>query len=155
MVKKLFKLVLPVFLSVLFGGICGKLVFSNYDVNINKNLSGKKVYLVQNGAYSNYDNMVSNTLVNNYIYYQDDDGMFKSIIGITVDKKNVDKIKKIYDGDVIISEYYSNDKELNDKLNKYDELLSEVEEVNDIKEIVFKMLELYKDNESVLIQVIS
>lgn len=155
MVKKLFKLVLPVFLSVLFGGICGKLIFSNYDVNINKNLSGKKVYLVQNGAYSNYDNMVSNTLVNNYIYYQDDDGMFKSIIGITVDKKNVDKIKKIYDGDVIISEYYSNDKELNDKLNKYDELLSEVEEVNDIKEIVFKMLELYKDNESVLIQVIS
>jgi len=83
MIKKLFKVVLPVFLSVLFGGICGMIVFSNYDREITDSLSGKKVYLVQAGAYSNYDNMVNNTMVNNYIYYQDEDGLFKSVIGIT------------------------------------------------------------------------
>lgn len=155
MIKKLIKVVLPIFLAVLFGGICGKLVFSNYDKKITENLNGKKVYLIQAGAYSNYDNMVSNTLVNNYIYYQDDDGLFKSVIGITEKKDNVEKIKSTYTGNVIISEYYSNDSILNTKIEEYDKLLSNTNNTDEVKKIVMQMLELYKDNDSTLTKVVS
>lgn len=155
MIKKLFKVVLPIFLSVIFGCICGKLVFSNYDVNISENISGTKIYLVQVGAYSDYDNMVSNTMISNYVYYQDDDGMFKSVIGVTESEGNIDKIKSIYDGEVVVSEYYSNDNELNTKLGEYDKLLNRVSDNVEIKKIVLKMLELYKDNDATLVKIIS
>lgn len=157
MIKKLFKVVLPVFLSVVFGALCSKMLFSNYDFDNLKNefIEGKKIYLIQIGAYKDYDNMVSNTMISNYVYYQDADGMFKSVVGVTENKDNVEKIKRIYDGEVVVSEYYSNDKELNIKLGKYDELLENLSDSKDIKEIVLKMLELYKDNESILVQKVS
>ena len=155
MIKKLFKLVLPIFLSVIFGGISAKLVFSNYDQKITNNINGKKVYLIQSGAYSNYDNMVNNTLISKYIYYQDDDGLYKSVIGITENKDNINKIKSTYTGDIIISEYYSNDTKLNNKIKEYDDLLHNTTDTNKIKEIIVKMLELYKDNDSTLIQIVS
>jgi len=78
MIKKLFKIFLPIFLSILFGSICGKLVFSNYDVKIKQNFSGKKIYLIQIGAYSNYDNMVSNTLINKYTPSKNSPNSFSS-----------------------------------------------------------------------------
>lgn len=155
MIKKLFKAVLPIFLSVLFGSICGKLIFSNYEGKITKELKGKKVYLIQIGAYSNYDNMVNNTLVNNYIYYQDDDGLYKSVIGITENKNNIEKIKTTYTGDVIINEYYSTNNELNTKLKEYDTLLQSTTDTTEIKQIVKETLELYKDNNSTLTGIVS
>ena len=155
MIKKLFKVMLPIFLSVLFGGVCGKLVFSNYDMGVRKDINGEKVYLIQVGAYKDYDNMVNNTMISNYIYYQDDDGMFKSVIGVTESEGNIDKIKSIYDGEVVVSEYYSNDNELNTKLGEYDKLLNRVSDNVEIKKIVLKMLELYKDNDATLVKIIS
>ena len=155
MIKKLFKLVLPIFLSVIFGGISANLVFSNYDQKITDNINGKKVYLIQSGAYSNYDNMINNTLINKYIYYQDDDGLYKSVIGITENKDNIDKIKSTYTGNVIVNEYYSNDTKLNNKIKEYDDILKSTTDTNKIKDIINKMLELYKDNDSTLMQIVS
>lgn len=155
MIKKLFKVALPIFLSVLFGGVSAKLVFSNYDKKITESINGKKVYLIQVGAYSNYDNMVNNTLINKYIYYQDDDGLFKSVIGITENKDNIEKIKSTYEGNVIVNEYYSDNVNLNKKIEKYDLKLTNTTNNEEIKKIVLEMLELYKDNDFTLIQVVS
>ena len=155
MLKKLFKVVLPIFLAVLFGCFSAKIVFSNYDNKIPTTINGKKVYLIQSGAYSNYDNMVKNTLVNNYIYYQDDDGLYKSVIGITENQDNIEKIKSTYKGNVIITEYYSTNQNLNTKLHEYDLLLSKTTDNNELKKIILQMLELYKDNDFTLTKIIS
>ena len=155
MLKKLFKVVLPIFLAVLFGGISAKIVFANYDKQITTTINGKKIYLIQSGAYSNYDNMIKNTLVNNYIYYQDDDGLYKSVIGITENQDNIEKIKTTYKGNVIITEYYSTDKNLNTKLQEYDLLLSKTTDTTSIKKIILQMLELYKDKDFTLTKIIS
>ena len=90
MKKILRKVFVPIFLSVICGSICGKLVYDIYDRDIKEELLGEKIYLLQAGAYSTYDNMVDNTLVNNYIYYEDNDGLYKAIIGITEDYNNID-----------------------------------------------------------------
>ena len=149
MLKKFLKKILgPIFLSCLCGLICGNLVYQIYGSNIEKEVKGKKIYLVQAGAYSSYDTMVDNTLVNNYVYYEDEDGLYKSIIGITENYDNIEKIKNSYGKDVIVSEYYSKDANLNNKIKEYDEKLASIEDKNEIQKTVLEMLTLYKDNDN-------
>ena len=92
--------------------------------------------------------MVDNTLVNNYVYYEDEDGLYKSIIGITENYDNIEKIKNSYGKDVIVSEYYSKDANLNNKIKEYDEKLASIEDKNEIQKTVLEMLTLYKDNDN-------
>ena len=99
--------------------------------------------------------MVNNTLVNNYIYYQDEDGLYKSVIGITQKEENIEKIKSLYQNEIITTEYYSNDKKLIKKLKEYDKILDKTTDNNEIKQIVKQSLELYKDNNSTLTKIVS
>mgnify|MGYP003292638184 CR=1 FL=1 len=151
--KKLKKVLFPIFLSVICGAICGRLVYQIYDKKLDEDLKGETVYLIQAGAYSSYDNMVSNTSVNHYVYYEDEDGLFKSIIGVTLEEDNVEKIRNTYDGEVLVSEYYSKDNELNLKIKDYDKKIKNSTSLEEIKEIVLEMLTLYKENDSTLMQV--
>lgn len=155
MKKKLKKVLFPIFLSVLCGAICGRLVYSIYDKKLVQDIQGEKVYLIQAGAYSTYDSMVKNTSLNNYIYYEDDDGLFKSIIGLTECYDNIEKIKNTYSGEVLISEYYSKDEELNKKIKEYDLKIKNSKDKTEIQKNVLEMLTLYKDKESTLTQIIS
>ena len=145
---------MPIILSVLCGAICGKIVYGIYDQKLETDLIGEKIYLIQAGAYSTYDNMVQNTSVHNYIYYEDD-GLFKSIIGLTESYDNVEKIKKTYSGEVIVSEYYSKDYELNQKIKEYDQKILESTTNEEVQKIVLEMLTLYKDTESTLTKIVS
>ena len=147
MIKKIKRGLIPIFLAVICGGICGRLVCSIYVDKASSKLKDTKIYLVQAGAYSTYDNMVSNTSVGNYVYYEDDDGLYKTIIGMSLDYDNIEKIKSTYKGDVIVSEYYSMDNELNKKIEEYDKKISKLDDMDDIKEVVLEMLTLYKDND--------
>lgn len=155
MIKGLKKVLFPIFLSVICGSICGRLVYHIYDKDLEKELNGEKVYLVQAGAYSSYDNMVHNTSISNYIYYEDEDGLFKSIIGLTQNSDNLEKIKNTYQGEVLVSEYYSKDEELNRKIEEYDKKIKNTDNEEEIKEIVLEMLTLYKDKESTLLKIVS
>lgn len=155
MLKKLKKVLFPIFLSVLCGAICGRLVYGIYGKKLSQDIQGEKIYLIQAGAYSTYDSMVKNTSFNNYIYYEDEDGLFKSIIGLTENYDNVEKIKNTYSGEVLISEYYSKDDELNQKIKEYDLKIKNSTNQEEVQKIVLQMLTLYKDKESTLTQITS
>ena len=155
MKKKLKKVCIPCFLSIICGTICGKLVYGIYDKELKEDIYGKKIYLIQAGAYKDYDNMVKNTSINNYVYYKDDDGLFKSIIGLTENSDNIEKIKKTYPQEVIINEYYSNDKELNEKISLFDQKIKNTTNEEEIKKLVLEMLSLYKNQTTTLTQVSS
>lgn len=137
------KVVIPVFISIICGAICGKIVYNIYDEN-DTFLVNNTMYLLQAGAYSSYDNMRANTMGNNYVYYEDD-GLYKAIIGITSSYDNIEKIKNAYNGEVIVNEYYLNDIELSNKIYELDKELSKEEDSNNIKEIINSMLALYKE----------
>ncbi len=147
MISKIKRGIIPIFLAIICGSICGKLVCSIYVDSASKSFNDTKIYLIQAGAYSTYDSMVSNTSVNNYVYYEDD-GLYKAIIGITENKNNIDKIKSTYEGEVIVSEYYSLDNKLNEEIEKYDKKIEKLEDSNEIKNIVIEMLGIYKDNDN-------
>ena len=152
MIKKLKKVFIPIFLSIIFGCVSANAVYKIYDKKINDDLNGEKLYLIQTGAYSSYDSMVNSTLLSNYVYYEDEDGLYKSIVGITKDKENVDKIKNTYKEEVLVSEYYSKDKSLNKKIDNYDKELKKTLNEEDIKKIVSETLKIYKNKKTVLIQ---
>lgn len=154
--KKIIRRVfLPIFISVLCGFICAKLVYEVYDTKVVEEIKENKIYLIQAGAYNSYDNMIKNTSLNNYVYYEDDDGLFKSIIGITENKNNIEKIKKSYGKDVIVKEYYSKDEELNNKIKTYDKSLEKLSDNKEIQKVVLDMLKLYKNNEKTIIKISS
>lgn len=152
MKKKLLKVVFPLFLSLVFGVICGRLVYGIYDKKLEADVNGEKIYLIQSGAYSTYDKMVDYTLLSNYVYYEDD-GLYKSIIGITENYDNIEKIKNTYNSNVIVKEYYSKDKKLNDKIKEYDILIKNTNDNTEIKKIISEVLALYKDNNATLIEI--
>ena len=147
------KAMMPVFLSIICGSICGRVVYKIYLGNNNFSYDGNLIYLIQSGAYSTYDSMRANTIGYDYVYYEEDD-LFKTVIGITKNMENIEKIKKVYDGEIIISEYYTNNKELNNKIMEYDRLLLKEEDTVKVKEIIINMLNLYKDkNDTKLIKI--
>ncbi|MBR3161848.1 MAG: hypothetical protein IKF19_03870 [Bacilli bacterium] len=155
MKKIIKKILIPISISVICGFICAKLVYEVYDSKIEEDLNGKKIYLIQAGAYDSYDNMLKNTSLNNYVYYEDDDGLFKSIIGITENSNNIDKIKNSYGKDTIIKEYYSKDDELNKKIKELDQKLERIKDNKEIQKIVLDTLNLYKDNKKTLVKISS
>ena len=148
MKKKIMGIMIPLVISMLFGFICAKLVYKVYDDEIRSKLSSSKLYLIQNGEYVTYDNMREENSGNNYVYYKDEDG-YKSIVGITKNVDNINKIKKLYSDNVSVSEYYISNELLNNKQNEYDSLLSNTEDINQVREVVDNILNLYKEEDAI------
>ena len=148
MKKKILGIVIPLFISMLFGFVCAKLVYKVYNDDIENKLSSSKLYLIQNGQYGTYDNMREENNGNNYVYYKDEDG-YKSIVGITKDVDNINKIKKLYSDNVSVSEYYISNELLNDKQNEYDMELASVNDIHEVREVVDNILNLYREEDTI------
>ena len=146
MKKKIMGIIIPLVISMVFGFVCAKLVYKVYDEEIENKLSSSKLYLIQNGEYVTYDNMREENSGNNYVYYKDEDG-YKSIVGITKDVDNINKIKKLYSDNVSVSEYYISNELLNNKQSEYDSLLSNTEDINQVREVVDNILNLYREED--------
>lgn len=148
---KLRNVFIPIFLSVIIGSICGKVIYNIYETDsvINDNL----VYLIQSGAYSTYDNMRANTM-GSYVYYESD-GLYKTIIGITKDKDNVNKIKDAYGKEVVVNSYYTNQNDFINKIDEYDDKLKKASSNEEVQEIVLELLDLYKDSKNIEISKVS
>lgn len=139
---------IPLIISVLFGFISAKLVYSVYNDEVENKLSSSKLYLIENGKYLTYDNMREENNGNNYVYYKDDDG-YKTVVGITKDYDNIDKIKSLYSDSVKIEEYYISTELLDDKQKEYDLLLSKTDDVYEVKEVVDNILNLYREEDTI------
>ncbi len=144
--KKIIKgIIIPVLLSIIIGFIFGKYIFSSYKNNLYRTLTSSKLYLIANGEYDTIDNMrVANT-DNSYIYYKDNN-KYKTIIGITHDYDNIDKIKNLYNDNISVYTYYIANDKFNSEQLQYDSLLSSTDDSSKIKEVVNNILNLYRDN---------
>ena len=139
---------IPFVVSILFGFICGKMVYRIYNDKLETKLTSSRLYLVQNGEYLTYDSMREDNSGNNYVYYKDEDG-YKTVVGITRDEKNIGKIKSLYSDSVKIEEYYVSNEFLNEKQIEYDKILSDTDDVYEVREVVDNILNLYRDDETI------
>jgi len=139
---------IPLILSSICGFISAKLVFNIYQEDLSERFSSSKIYLLQNGVYDSYEEMRKNNLGNSYIYYEDND-KYKSVVGITKEVTNIDKIKDVYDNDLIVEEYYIGATLLNDKQTDYDQQLSNTSDPQKVQEVINNIINLYKDDETI------
>lgn len=147
--KKIIKgIFIPLVVSMIFGFVCGKLVYSVYGENVENKLSSSKLYLIENGEYLTYDSMREENNGNNYVYYKDEEG-YKTVVGITRNEENIDKIKSLYSDNLEVEEYYISTQLLNDKQNEYDLQLSNTDDIYEVKEVVDNILNLYREDETI------
>ena len=136
------KVVLPILISIVVGATCGNVIYDIYNKGNKLTFNNNIVYLLQTGAYSDYNKMRTNSLSYDYAYYEES-GMYKTIIGITQDKNNINKIKKAYGDDIVVSKYVINDLNLFNKIKEFDLKLEKEDDSKKINELVLSMLKLY------------
>lgn len=147
--KKILKgIFIPVIVSILFGFVCGKFVYKTYKDSIYGKMNSSRLYLIENGNYDSYDNMREENSGNNYIYYKDDNG-YRTVIGITGDEGNIDKIRSLYSDEVRVLEYYYPTELYNEKQNEYDQMLSEAQDLYEVREVVDNILNLYREDDGI------
>ena len=143
---------LPILLAILLGTILGRYAYKTYKDELYNNLKSSKLYLLENGEYPTIDNMKQENNTNNYIYYKDND-KYKTIIGITNNKDNIDKIKKLYNNNILVKEYYIENNSIDKRQLEYEKVLSTTNDIKELKNAVDNILNLYKnDNNIRLIQ---
>lgn len=143
MKTKIKKIVTPIFLSVICGMICGRVMFSIYEDKGSNILNSNLIYLLEDSSYDDYDTMKASTISTNYIYYEED-GKYKAVIAMTKDEENIDKIIKAYDKELKISKYLLSDIDINNKLEEYDIKLKETMDKEEIRDITIDMINIYK-----------
>ena len=154
MKNKLKKIVIPIFLSVLCGFLCGRLMFSIYEEKGSTVLDANIIYLLEDTTYNNYDEMKASTISTNYICYEDD-GKYNVVVALTRNYDNIEKIKETYNKELKINKYLINNKEIINKIEEYDNKLNETDDKEEIKKIIMDMINVYKDKDDVKMAKIS
>ena len=147
MIKKIKKMLMPLFISTICGCICGYLVYDIYTKNLQTALTNDKVYLIESGTYDTYDLMRINSDAQDYIYFEED-GNYKTIVGMTKNLENVSKIKQACQKDSLVQEYLVNDSDLNALIESYDSEIANLKDVEEIKTKVQELLTKIKDNDN-------
>ena len=148
MKKRILGLLIPIIVAVICGYVCGKFVYKTYKDSIYGDLRSSRIYLIESGKYDSYEEMREENDSNNYVYYVDDEG-YKTVVGITKEYENVDKIKKIYSDNLYVDEYYIPIEYMNSKQDEYDNILKQKDDVYEIKEVVDNILNLYRSDDSI------
>ena len=148
MKDKIKKIVTPIFLSVLCGCLCGKVMFGIYEEKGSSLLDSNLIYLLEDSSYDDYDSMKASTINSNYMYYEED-GKYNAVIAITKNKDNIEKIENAYNKKLNVSKYLISDIDINNMLEQYDIKLQNTSEESEIQKIIKDMISVYKDNDDI------
>lgn len=150
---KLKYMLVPALSALLIGFLMGKFMFSQYEIEnvslpVMSKLDGESASFLQVGVYSTIESMKKNLEgLENYIYMEED-GKYHAYVGITKNKKNIEKLKGYYQelGYVIyVKDIVIHSIEFLDQLSKYDTLLEQTEDINTIRVIISNVLTSYKE----------
>lgn len=154
MKNKIKKIVVPIFLAVFCGFLCGRLMFSIYEEKGSSVLDSNIIYLLEDSTYNNYEEMKANTLSSNYIYYEDA-GKYNVVVALTKEYDNIEKIEGVYNKKLKLRRYLLNNNEIISKLDEYDRKLKETTSSEEIRNIIIDMINIYKDKEDIKMAKIS
>lgn len=148
------KIIVPTFLSLLIGCYLGFIIFKQYK-NTSQTVFSETttIYFIQQGVYSSKESMKDNTkLIGEYIYNLEEN-KYRVFVGMTTDKSNAEKIKKIFNSkqlDTYVKERNIDDMAFVEKLKQYDEIIRSSNDDSVILELQSQILNEYelvvKDN---------
>lgn len=147
--KKILKgIFVPVFMAILVGFVGGRFVYRTYRDNLYDRFSSSRLYLIEKGEYDSIDLMREENSGNNYVYYKDND-KYKTVVGITKKFDNVDKIKKLYSDNLSVMEYYVANDIIDSKQQEYDDELAQASDIQEVREVVDNILNLYRSDDNI------
>ena len=123
-------------------------MFSIYEDKEKNIISSSVIYLLEDTSYDDYNDMKTSFVSNNYIYYEEN-GKYNTVIAMTKDKNNIDKIEGAYDKKFNVVEYLLGDNEINKKIEEYDKKIENTTDNNDIKLLVEELNGIYKGREDI------
>lgn len=145
------KYLLTILTSLLVGFFLSNYIIKMYgeaSISIPTFNQSETIYLIQQGVYSSYESMQSNTSnISDYIY-SNIDGMFYVYIAMTMDLDNVTKLQTYYEEkgiNTIVKTTTTTDYEFITSLNQYDTILKQTNDNQTIKEICKLVLSKYKE----------
>lgn len=145
--KTIKKIFMPIFLSIICGFICGRIMFNIYEDKTTSLLNSNIIYLLEDSSYNDYDSMKMEVINSKYIYYEDE-GKFIPVVAFTRNKDNIEKIKKVYNKDLLVGKYLINDDSIISKIDEYDKKMSAAENNEEIKNIITEMINLYSGSDT-------
>lgn len=135
-----------VLICLIIGFLFASIIFLKYKGS--EELTYEKIYMLQIGAYTNFENVVKVTkTLDNYIV-KEEDGKHKVIVAITKNENNLNKLQAFYeknDNNIYIREEETNNEKFLDFLTKYDYLLEKAEKEETIKNIVKEIINKYNE----------
>lgn len=140
--------IVPIIISILLGGLCGKFVFSQYQMKEEVFNENNTVYFLQQGVYSTESSLDQNTEQLNSKVTVLEDGKYYVYIGITKDLENAQKVKEmfeekgyqIYQKELPVSNY-----EFINNLEQYDILLKSAKKEEEIQSVMDVILASYEE----------
>lgn len=112
-----------------------------------KSVVKNKYYLLQVGAYKNYDSISKKTKeYENYLVLKEDD-LYKLYIGVTKDKEVYKKLVNLYasTSSIYKKEITLSNQKFDDTLTKYDSLIKNSEDIKEINLVIKSELKLLEE----------
>lgn len=117
------------------------LIFKKYNANENEY---KEYYILQVGAYSNYDNVIKNTRdLENYIIYEEEN-LYKIFIGITGNKSIYDELVNIYAPNIKTFKKVIKlkNEEIENKIENFDKIIENTNDLTKLNMIIKEELKI-------------
>lgn len=149
---KIFKSFIIILFTIFLGIYVGTFLYSNYLYNKEDKINNYKIYLLETGPFDTYDSLEENNkVIDTYFYYKDENG-YHSILAITENKNNLEKIGEFYKDieNIKIREEFITNMEFIENLRQYDKIILDNDEneiINAMKQITSKYGELILNNE--------
>lgn len=131
------KIVILLIIALFFSSI----IYFKY--NKEENIT-KEYYILQVGAYSNYDNVVKNTRdLENYIVYEENN-LYKIFIGITSDTEIYNKLVTTYASNLSTFKktVKINNEEIENKINNFDKVIKNTDDKTNLNIIIKEELKI-------------
>lgn len=147
MVMKMKKTMFLAVIFVILGAVCGNYLYKNAPDSVSVFRESSKFYFLQEGIYSSKDIMMENVgdLSNKLVVLKDN--QYYVYVGITLDKNNVDKIKKIYEDmgyQIYVQEIELDSEEFISNVSQFDLLVAEADSTDDILSVEEVVLANYE-----------
>jgi len=131
------KIVILLIIALFFSSI----IYFKYNKEEN---TAKEYYILQVGAYSNYDNVVKNTReLENYIVYEENN-LYKIFIGITSDTEIYNKLVTTYASNLSTFKktVKINNEEIENKINNFDKVIKNTDDKTNLNIIIKEELKI-------------
>lgn len=134
--------------AILFGGLCGKILYQKYEDTSLVFHEEEKVYFLQEGVYSSEDSLNRNTKDISPKLVTKENNQYYVYVGISKTKDGIEKIKDIYEEKGYTT--YQKEKNVTDEsfltnLSQYDILLDSAKTSDDILTIQEVVLSNYEE----------